>query len=134
MSQCYANYWCVVVLRICYQFLTPPIFRLNKLECWRHIHYETYRTGKVGGATKLSSSQSNSLERQQIMEFKKRYKPKVTTSGLNRLPGNYANRSNTDSRAELVVCVDSKGDCIGCAGVEGKLYTYYAGFLSIEMS
>ena len=82
-----------------------------------------YRTGKVGGATKLSTSQSNSLERQQIMEFKKRYKPKVTTSGLNRLPGNMASRSNTDSRAELVVCVDSKGDCIGCAGVEGKLYT-----------
>ena len=91
------------------------------------------RTGKVGGATKLSSSQSNSLERQQIMEFKKRYKQKVTTSGLNRLPGNMASRSNAaDSRAELVVCVDSKGDCIGCAGVEGKLYTILLRWISFN--
>ena len=79
------------------------------------------RTGKVGGADKLTPQQSNSLERQQIMEFKKRYKPKVTVgSGLNRLPGNYAGRTS-DSRAELVLCVDGKGECIGCAGVEGEL-------------
>ena len=91
-----------------------------------HDIYALYnqRTGKVGGATKLTSSQSNSLERQQIMEFKKRYKQKITISGNNRLPGNMAGRANQDSRAELVLCVDSKGDCIGCAGVEGKFYYF----------
>ena len=56
------------------------------------------------------------------MEFKKRYKQKVTISGNNRLPGNMAGRISQDSRAELVLCVDSKGDCIGCAGVEGELF------------
>ena len=76
------------------------------------------RTDKIGGADKLAPQQSNSLERQQIMEFKKRYKQKVTGSG-NRLPGNYAGRTSS-TRAELVLCVDGKGDCIGCAGVEGE--------------
>lgn len=80
------------------------------------------RTGKIGGADKLTPTQSNSLERQQIAEFKKRYKPKIAVgSGSNRLPGNYAGRSS-DNRAELVLCVDGKGDCIGCAGVEGELF------------
>lgn len=80
------------------------------------------RTGKIGGADELTPTQSNSLERQQIAEFKKRYKPKITVgSGSNRLPGNYAGRSS-DNRAELVLCVDGKGDCIGCAGVEGELF------------
>lgn len=37
------------------------------------------------------------------------------------MPGNYAGRSS-DNRAELVLCVDGKGDCIGCAGVEGELF------------
>lgn len=79
---------------------------------------DAFWTGKIGGADKLTPQQSNSLERQQIMEFKKRYKPKVTVgSGLNRLPGNYAGRTS-DTRAELVLCVDGKGECIGCAGVE----------------
>ena len=80
------------------------------------------RTGKIGGADELTPTQSNSLERQQIAEFKKRYKPKITVgSGSNRLPGNYAGRSS-DNRAELVLCLDGKGDCIGCAGVEGELF------------
>ena len=80
------------------------------------------RTGKIGGADKLTPTQSNSLERQQIAEFKKRYKPKITVgSGSNRLPGNYAGRSS-DNRAELVLCVDGKGDIYGCAGVEGELF------------
>ena len=85
-----------------------------------NTNYTYYRTGKIGGADKLTPQQSNSLERQQIMEFKKRYKPKVTVgSGLNRLPGNYAGRTS-DNRAELVLCVDGRGECIGCAGVEGE--------------
>lgn len=82
---------------------------------------DAFWTGKIGGAKKLSSSQSNSLERQQIMEFKKRYyKPSSSKSGSPRLPGNYAGRTSSalDSRAELILCLDGKGDCIGCAGVE----------------
>jgi hypothetical protein len=77
------------------------------------------RTGKVGGAETLASNQAASLERQQIAEFKKRYKSRALPSG-SRLPGRYAGRSS-DSRAELVLCLDSKEECIGCAGVEGKL-------------
>jgi len=79
---------------------------------------DAFWTGKVGGADTLSSNQANTLERQQIMEFKKRYK--VTGGGKgkgNNLPGNYAGRS-IDSTSELVLCLDGKGECIGCAGVE----------------
>ena len=51
------------------------------------------------------------------MEFKKRYKRALPATGL-RLPGNYAGRSS-DSRAELVLCVDRRKDqIIGVAGVE----------------
>eukprot|EP00571_Detonula_confervacea_P005367 CAMPEP_0172313276 /NCGR_PEP_ID=MMETSP1058-20130122/19903_1 /TAXON_ID=83371 /ORGANISM="Detonula confervacea, Strain CCMP 353" /LENGTH=323 /DNA_ID=CAMNT_0013026905 /DNA_START=46 /DNA_END=1017 /DNA_ORIENTATION=+ len=89
---------------------------------------DAFWTGKIGGADSLSSTQSSSLERQQIAEFKKRYNAKRSTAGAaasvaakgsNRLPGNYATQSaSLDSRAELVLCVDGKGECIGCAGVE----------------
>ena len=75
-----------------------------------------YRTGKIGGAEKLASNQAASLERQQIAEFMKRYKSRALPSG--RLPGRYAGQSS-DARAELVLCLDNKGECIGCAGVEG---------------
>jgi ribosomal protein S18 acetylase RimI-like enzyme len=52
------------------------------------------------------------------MEFKKRYKSaRPVASGSNRLPGNYAGKS-LDKQAELVLCVDGKGECVGCAGVE----------------
>lgn len=80
-----------------------------------HLH-GLPRTGKVGGAKSLSANQAATLERQQIAEFKKRYKSRPQPSG--RLPGNYAGRSS-DSRAELVLCLDSRGECVGCAGVEG---------------
>lgn len=88
---------------------------------------DAFWTGKIGGATTLSTAQSSTLERQQIAEFKKRYNAKRSTAtaaasaakaGGNRLPGSYAASSAMDSRAELVLCVDSQGDCIGCAGVE----------------
>ncbi|KAL7535750.1 hypothetical protein ACHAXR_006707 [Thalassiosira sp. AJA248-18] len=79
---------------------------------------DAFWTGKIGGATTLSSNQAKSLERQQIMEFKKRYKSsRPVASGSNRVPGNYAGRIS-DSRAELVLCLDGRGECIGCAGVE----------------
>lgn len=62
------------------------------------------------------------------MEFKKRYyKPSSSSSnktgGSPRLPGNYAGRTSSamDSRAELILCLDGKGGCIGCAGVEGEV-------------
>jgi len=56
------------------------------------------------------------------MEFKKRYKSaRPVASGSNRLPGNYAGKS-LDKQAELVLCVDGKGECVGCAGVEGERY------------
>ena len=77
----------------------------------------SFRTGKVGGTEKLAPNQAASLERQQIAEFKKRYKSRTVPSG--RLPGSYAGQSS-DSRAELVLCLDNKGNCIGCAGVEGE--------------
>eukprot|EP00956_Cyclotella_meneghiniana_P031039 scaffold80353_cov24-Cyclotella_meneghiniana.AAC.1 len=75
------------------------------------------RTGKIGGAKNLASSQAASLERQQVAEFKKRYRSRPV---LGRLPGQYAGQSS-DSRAELVLCLDTKGGrIIGCAGVEGQ--------------
>ena len=78
----------------------------------------TRRTGKIGGAKSLASSQAASLERQQVAEFKKRYRSKTVPRG--RLPGQYAGQSS-DSRAELVLCLDTKGgNIIGCAGVEGQ--------------
>ena len=93
----------------------------------------------------LSSTQANTLERQQIQEFKKRYgknnkknngnKMSLSSSSssssrtagssgsMNRLPGRYADKlliSSFDSRAELLLCVNTKGECLGCAGVEGE--------------
>lgn len=91
----------------------------------RHQHDSNYvflslfafRTGKIGGAKNLASSQAASLERQQVAEFKKRYRSRPV---LGRLPGQYAGQSS-DSRAELVLCLDTKGGrIIGCAGVEGQ--------------
>jgi len=58
------------------------------------------------------------------MEFKKRYKAAATATAAannSRMPGSYAGRSSSnknDSRSELVLCLDGKGECIGCAGVE----------------
>ena len=65
----------------------------------------------------MSQQQASSLERQQIAEFKKRYKSRTIAGG--NLPGAYAGRSS-DSRSELVLCVNGNGECIGCAGVEGE--------------
>ena len=89
------------------------------------IYKQQHRTGKVGGADTLSPTQANSLERQQIMEFKKRYKANNVSNSakgnnITRLPGNYAGRVRSDSRSELVLCLDGRGECIGCAGVEGE--------------
>ncbi len=78
------------------------------------LSFTTNRTGKIGGgADKLSGNQAASLERQQIAEFKKRYKSRASTTG------SFSGRS--DSRSELVLCLDGKGEVIGCAGVEGEL-------------
>jgi len=101
----------------------------DKLDEAGRFFVEAFWTGKIGGASTLSQSQSSSLERQQIAEFKKRYNAKRSTAsyaaaskagGSNRLPGNYAAMASAamDSRSELVLCVDGKGECIGCAGVE----------------
>jgi len=90
---------------ICYQLLHALFF-----------YSLPYRTGKVGGTEKLTSNQAATLERQQIAEFKKRYKTRSLSNG--KLPGQYAGRSS-DSRAELVLCLDANDECIGCAGVEG---------------
>ncbi|KAL7505689.1 hypothetical protein ACHAXN_003128 [Cyclotella atomus] len=97
---------------------------------------DAFWTGKVGGAETLASNQAASLERQQIAEFKKRYKSRALPSG-SRLPGRYAGRSS-DSRAELVLCLDSKEECIGCAGVEvekiKKMDGYDGSFVGPVMS
>jgi hypothetical protein len=44
------------------------------------------------------------------------------SGSVNRLPGRYADKliPTFDARAELVLCVNSKGECLGCAGVEGE--------------
>ena len=77
---------------------------------------DAFWTGKIGGAAELTPSQASSLERQQIAEFKKRYKvSRPAASG--RLPGDYAGRS-VDKESELVLCLDSRGECMGCAGIE----------------
>jgi len=76
---------------------------------------DAFWTGKIGGASELTQSQASSLERQQIAEFKKRYK--VSRPATGRLPGNYAGRSQ-DKESELVLCLDSRGECMGCAGIE----------------
>lgn len=84
------------------------------------LSFTTNRTGKIGGgADKLSGNQAASLERQQIAEFKKRYKSRASTTTGSRMPGSFSGRS--DSRSELVLCLDGKGEVIGCAGVEGEL-------------
>lgn len=102
---------------------------------------DAFWAGKIGGATTLSTTQANTLERQQIQEFKKRYGSSLSSSSfsrssssssssnsssgsgsVNRLPGRYADKliPAFDARAELVLCVNSKGECLGCAGVEGE--------------
>ena len=102
---------------------------------------DAFWAGKIGGATTLSTTQANTLERQQIQEFKKRYGSSLSSSSfsrssssssssnsssgsgsVNRLPGRYADKLMPafDARAELVLCVNSKGECLGCAGVEGE--------------
>ena len=87
-----------------------------------------HRAGKVGGAATLSSTQANLLERQQIMEFKRRYNNSSSSSPSSkgsRMPGNYTGRSSLDTPAELVLCMNCKGECIGCAGVEGEFVFLY---------
>lgn len=90
---------------------------------------DAFWTGKVGGgASSLSTTQASTLERQQILEFKRRYKsaPAQQAGGGSgsRLPGNYAGRrsSSMDKRSELVLCVGGSSgggeEVAGCAGVE----------------
>uniref|UniRef100_A0A6U3U1B8 N-acetyltransferase domain-containing protein n=2 Tax=Ditylum brightwellii TaxID=49249 RepID=A0A6U3U1B8_9STRA len=68
---------------------------------------DAFWRGKVGGGAKtLSPAQATSLERQQIMEFRRRYGPKM---------------SKADRRAELLLCRSSSGDFLGCAGIEVDL-------------
>ena len=105
---------------------------------------DAFWAGKIGGAPILSTTQANTLERQQIQEFKKRYgkiasSNKISSSSssgrnsntgsssgsVNRLPGRYADRllmPSFDSRAELLLCINTKGECLGCAGVEGECF------------
>lgn len=65
---------------------------------------KAFWAGKTGGADELSSTQSRSLSRQQIAEFRKRYGAAV---------------SSRDRRSELFICQNSKtGEVMGCAGVE----------------
>ncbi|KAL7465023.1 hypothetical protein ACHAXS_005351 [Conticribra weissflogii] len=77
---------------------------------------DAFWTSKIGGADKLSPRQAQSIERLQIAEFKKRYKSREIASGTN-LPGAYAGRTS-DVRSELILCVNGKGETIGCAGIE----------------
>ena len=109
---------------------------------------DAFWAGKIGGASTLSVTQANTLERQQIQEFKKRYNNKNNTNNKssfsrsgsgsgagagsigssNRLPGRYADKqSPLDSRAELVLCLNDRGECLGCAGVEGEFLVMLAG-------
>ncbi|KAL7518196.1 hypothetical protein ACHAWX_003046 [Stephanocyclus meneghinianus] len=96
---------------------------------------DAFWTGKVGGTEKLTTNQAATLERQQIAEFKKRYKTRSLPSG--KLPGQYAGRLS-DSRAELVLCLNANDECIGCAGVEvdkiKKMDGYDGAFVGPVMS
>lgn len=65
---------------------------------------DAFWAGKVGGGAKtLTQSQSSSLERQQVLEFRRRYGKKM---------------SNRDRRAELLLCRNGGGEFMGCAGLE----------------
>ena len=74
---------------------------INSARCFT----DAFWNGKTGGVKELSSSQTKTLTKQQIAEFRRRYGMKMSTT---------ANR-----RAELVVCQNqSSGEVMGCAGIE----------------
>lgn len=61
--------------------------------------------GKTGGVEQLSPKQSQTLTKQQMSEFRRRYGLKVG--------------GKKDRRAELVVCQNKRtGEVMGCAGIE----------------
>jgi len=65
---------------------------------------EAFWAGKIGGVDELSPTQSRSVSKQQIAEFRRRYGPSLSTR---------------DRRSELIICQNSKtGEVMGCAGVE----------------
>ncbi len=82
---------------------------------------DAFWNGKTGGGVKeLSISQSKSLTKQQITEFRRRYGLKVKVGG-GRSGGRYSSSSSVgaDRRAELVVCQKKRnGEIMGCAGIE----------------
>ncbi len=72
---------------------------VNSARCFTYAFWN----GKTGGVKLLSQSQSQTLTKQQIAEFRRRYGMKV----------------GKDRRAELVVCQNkSSGEIMGCAGIE----------------
>lgn len=72
---------------------------VNSARCFT----DAFWNGKTGGVKLLSQSQSQTLTKQQIAEFRRRYGMKV----------------GKDRRAELVVCQNkSSGEIMGCAGIE----------------
>ena len=68
---------------------------------------DAFWNGKNGGVKELSLTQSKSLTKSQISEFRKRYGLRVGGA-----------RSSGDRRSELVVCQNKKGEIMGCAGIE----------------
>lgn len=72
---------------------------------------------KVGGGAKtLSKGQAATLERQQIAEFKKRYRSRAPKGG-GKLPGKMSGWIS-DDKAELVLLTAGKGEIVGVAGIE----------------
>lgn len=68
---------------------------------------DAFWAGKAGGAAELAPFQRSSIERQQVLEFRRRYGP---NSGRSTNPA--------DRRAELLLCRDASGTFLGCAGIE----------------
>lgn len=75
---------------------------VNAAKCFT----DAFWNGKKGGVKELSSSQSKSLTKSQIAEFRKRYGFRAAAGML-------------DKRSELVVIQNKKnGEIMGCAGIE----------------
>jgi len=84
--------------------IVPSLGEENDLNEAGKFFTDAFWRGKVGGGAKtLSPAQSMSLERQQTMEFRRRYGSKMSTA---------------DRRAELMLCRTPDGEFLGCAGIE----------------
>jgi len=83
--------------------ITPSLGNEDDLVEAGKFFTDAFWSGKAGGAAELSPFQRSSIERQQVLEFRRRYGPKMR---------------GADRRAEILLCRDGSGTFLGCAGIE----------------